>query len=168
VVTSLGNSVRKPWLLVGLAAVLAVVAPGCEPAGGYRGEVSGTVTYNGQKLNSGQITFKNDKGIESSGSIQPDGSYKIPDAPIGPVKIGVRTMNFAGMAGRPGMQPGGNIPKETKPPEGMAPTGGAPAMPPGGKPVMVPEKFADPESSGLTYTVTKGTQEHSIDIPGGR
>jgi hypothetical protein len=32
------------------------------------------------------------------------------------------------------------------------------------KPVQIPEKYADVQTSGLTYQVTTGTQEHNINL----
>ena len=34
------------------------------------------------------------------------------------------------------------------------------------KPSPIPKKYQDPEKSGLTYTVTKGSQEHDIKLEG--
>jgi hypothetical protein len=38
------------------------------------------------------------------------------------------------------------------------------ASQPKGKYVPIPENYADPEKSGLTYTVTGGPQTHEIDL----
>ena len=158
------KSPGKVWPCLGVSLFLALSAVGCGGRGGLA-EVSGTVTFHGQKLNTGTVTFQSaEKPYATSGQIQPDGTYKIADAPVGPVKIGVKTLNFAAMNARPGMKAAGaNVPQETKPPEGMAPPGGA-AMPAPSKAIVIPDRWANPEDSGLTYTVTAGSQVHDITL----
>lgn len=43
-----------------------------------------------------------------------------------------------------------------------APAGEAPTV--DDKPMVLPDKYKDPEKSGLTYTVIKGNQDHNIEM----
>lgn len=63
-----------------LAALLTLAAAGCGPAGPERAEVSGIVTYNGQPVEQGAISFFPAPGVigpEAGGEIK-DGKYFIP------------------------------------------------------------------------------------------
>jgi hypothetical protein len=125
-------------LLVGLF-LLGLAAGGCSGSGskeGPTGTVSGTVTYAGTPLTAGVVNFIGEKRT-ASGPIQPDGRYTV-TAPVGAAKITVTT---------------------TQPAAGAAPDimGGAKAVP-------IPSRYANPASSNLEYTVTKGKQTHDIDL----
>jgi len=69
-------------ILVAVAAVVAVA--GCGGASGPVATVSGNVTYNGQPVREGTITFtpKSGKGVVSGGSIV-DGKYSVRGVPQG-------------------------------------------------------------------------------------
>jgi hypothetical protein len=129
-----------------LAALLFV--PGCGSKG-PKNYVVGKVTVKGQPA-TGTIAFIGSDGKEVVSPIGPDGSYMIPDPPLGDAKIAVR--------GMPGMisGPPPNTPKElTKdmPGNTSAPTMGVPP----------PAKYANP-TNGLTFKVTGGKQTHDIDL----
>ncbi len=129
---------RHMWLLGGLAAPLALVLCGCD---GNRGTVTGTVRFQGQPLKTGYVAFTSaaTPGAVASSLIREDGSYEIRDCPPGPVKIAVKAA----------------VPRSG---QGRAPTKPAPAPPP------IPERYAFPDTSKLTYTVRPGTQAHDIDL----
>lgn len=110
-------------------------------------KVSGKVSYRGKPLNSGTITFFcKDNQVVRSCQIGPDGGYAIDNVPIGNAKITVSVPPPP--------------PKMSAEVAKMAPSGDEP--PP--KPVLVPTKYGDPEKSGLTYQVQKGSQPHDIDL----
>ena len=118
-------------------------------------EISGTVRFNGAPLTGGRITFKAGEGDPgSSAVIDPNGRYKI-SAPVGDVNISIDNsmLNPAAHKGKEriqkgaGPRPGGFDPEEVK-----------------GAYVPIPQKYADPKTSGLTYTVKKGDKEHDIDL----
>lgn len=54
---------------------------------GRSGEVTGTVRFDGDPLTAGRVTFfhSEQQGRNVSSHIQPDGSYRIPYCPTGPV-----------------------------------------------------------------------------------
>jgi hypothetical protein len=166
---------RGVWHAVGRrrapAAVLGLLlaATGC---GGY-GTVSGKVTFNGQPVKGGYVTFVAESGGGSaSGPIDPkDGSFSIEKVPTGTVKVGVQSID------RPRPGPGGRPNKG--PPTGatVGPPKDGPALPPGVDPkVFQPaasgatftpglEGYNDPDESGIKYTVKSGPQTWSIELP---
>lgn len=119
--------------------------------GSGQGEVSGVVKFKGEPLPSGRVTFhpEDKAGAPASGLIKEDGSYTISKCPVGPVAITVETFRRGGEA---------QVPKGL----GIQPPSGAEGG--GGKYVAIPPKYSSPELSGLTYTVTKGKQEHPINL----
>jgi hypothetical protein len=139
-------------MLLVLAAMIG--ASGCGPA---TGTVSGTVTYKDQKLKGGNITFISTEGKSSkSAAIQPDGTYLIGGVPVGAVKICVETESL-----NPGVR--SNFPKNEPPPGQKSPYGrkkedNADLY------VEIPDTYAQPETTKLTYTVTSGKQEHNIKL----
>jgi len=76
---------RRLGALVVFGVTLAL--SGC---GKSTGSVSGKVTYKGEPLPSGTVTFVTDAGVVSS-PIAVDGTYSIPKAPLGTVAITVTT-----------------------------------------------------------------------------
>jgi hypothetical protein len=116
-------------LLVGAFVALA----GC---GGGMGEVSGTVKYKGQPLTTGAtISFYDESGHAWSGTVETNGTYKVPSVPAGRAKIavtGALAVRVPGIAPQPTFQ--------------------------------LPEKYGDRDKSGLVYEVQSGAQTHNIDL----
>jgi hypothetical protein len=104
--------------------------------GGGTGEVSGVVKYQGKPLPQGTITFHDaGKGVQSA-SIK-DGAYTVPGVRTGAAKITVVTpLPLTGMGLQPKTTPGS----------------------------QVPEKYGDPEKSGLKCEVQGGSQTHNVDL----
>jgi hypothetical protein len=123
------------------ALLLALVA-GCGPGSG---RVTGKVLYKDQPVTSGRVVFEGAGRVES-GDITSDGTYRIESAPVGDVKIGVITE-------RPFTPPSGNQVEAGK---------SARKGPPTQTGVVVPDKYRNTATSGLTYTVGPGEQEHDI------
>jgi hypothetical protein len=129
-------------------AVLALV--GCGPSSG---SISGKVTYKDKPLPGGTVAFLTSDQKVKTAIINNDGSYTIDKVTVGPAKISVSPPVAAG-----------KMPKGMKmdPSKMGAPAGAAP--PTDDKPVSLPDKYKDPEKSGLTYTIIKGKQEHNIEL----
>jgi hypothetical protein len=125
----------------------AVCAGGCSSAPEAKeAVVTGSVTLDGEKLTMGEVYFESEDGKASGrGEIGPDGTYRVPSAPLGKVKAAVRTSNHARFAG-------------TKTKDGKAITVGERE----GTYIPVPKKYEEVGSSGLTFTITK---DATIDIP---
>jgi len=151
-----------------LLVSLLALAVGCGPDYRARAVVKGKVTMNNKKttLPTGTVTFYGPNNIVSSAAIQPDGSYEMRDAPIGDVKIGVSVPKappggFGKLQNTPALKDKAKEEKPADASEKRIPIMGA--APP--SIVRIDDRFADPEKSGLTYTVTKGEQPHDIDLP---
>lgn len=128
---------------VGLALTVLVVA-GCG-CGGRKGEVSGTVSYRGQPLPVGTVTFFGKDNQNVGSSAISEGKYKVSQVPPGSVKITVATPPPPGRTA-------GNAPP---PPKDMP----APIAS-----IAIPPKYSSPDQSGLTYEVKSGSQAHPIDL----
>jgi hypothetical protein len=112
--------------------------------------VSGKVLYGSQPLTRGTVTFFVEKGAVVTASIGQDGSYRADKLPVGPAKIAVRVPKNASIL------PPGYAEKAPEPMRSMA------NLP---KPVPIPDKYGDPDKSGLSMTVEGGQQNHDIVIP---
>jgi hypothetical protein len=92
--------------------------------------VTGTVTYNGQQVQGGIVKFLAPNGDFAMANIGADGQFTMTDVVPGEQKVA-----YVG-----GPMSVGSSSEGTK---------GAPAA----KPVAVPAKFNDPQTSGVTVTV---------------
>lgn len=151
---SLGRGLRG-WLWLVLLVVLA--ESGC---GAKKGDVSGTVTYQGKPLPLGTVTFM-DANNESLGSSPiTQGKYAIAKVPVGPVKVLVSTPPpLTGNAPRHPLfkaKPRAESPKKAKPGERLSPDPSSVTP--------IPEKYRSPDQSDLTYTVTPGENTFNIEL----
>jgi len=148
----------RGWMFLVLLAALCL--SGCGPS---TGSVTGIVTYNGSPLMGGTVTFiHTEKNQSLIAEIGEDGTYTIDKIPVGPVKIVVETKSLKPPQGG---RPGSSIP-DYKPPKD-APTSGF--TPPdrsekAKRYVAIPDSYASAETSGLTYTVTAGSQTFEIPL----
>jgi hypothetical protein len=130
---------RFTWKAMAACGALLAAMVGCNAAG--TGTMRGEVTYQGQPLPTGTVTIVSTDGSASaSGQIQ-NGAYEVQGAPVGPVRIAVST-----------------------PPPAAAPPPGVPAAGGETQSISIPGKYAYPDQSGLTYTVTSGVQTHNITL----
>jgi hypothetical protein len=139
-------------------ALLAAVA-GCGPR---VGTVTGTVTFDGQKLEAGTVTFFGPNGeVLRKSAIALDGTYKVEDIPVGPVVITVATTP-------PPPAMGGRNPNLPPPPAGMPVADPnvprTSVLPQVGKYTPIPERYKRMQDSGLGCTVHAGTQTHDIPL----
>jgi hypothetical protein len=142
--TKLCSSTGLLGFLTILCQFLAFALLGCGPS---VTEVSGIVTFKDRTLSSGSVTFVGQDGESSSSAIAEDGSYQIENAPIGPVRIAV--------ASHPRVPPGL-----------MNPPGQAAALreDPKDGTVKIPQKYENHKTSGLAYTVQRGSHTFNIDL----
>lgn len=123
---------------------------GCGPS---RGSVSGKVTYKGNPVVWGTVTVVASDNMSYAGQITSDGTYSIPNVPHGPVKFCVTSPNPAAKKlTAPPKHGGADLPDPDP----------AQALPPAGAWVLIPEKYADFQQSGLIGTVDSDTV---IDLP---
>jgi hypothetical protein len=129
-------------LLVLLAAL------GC---GSGSATVSGKVTYKGEPLPAGSVAIYGANGKVQSGPIGADGTYTISKAPVGDVKMAVVTPNASPVTRK--------IKGEVKHPGA---TDGASSSPI--KVVPIPDRYKDPDKSGLNFTLKSGEQTINLDL----
>jgi len=143
---------RNAKALRTLFCLLAIALAGC---GASTGSVTGKVTLNGEVVNGGTVTFIGSDQKVVTAPISAEGEYTIPKLPPGAAKIGVMPLptmpKGKGMDMMDPSKMGGGAEKPSEPPP---------------KPRPIPKRYQDPEKSGLTYTVTKGSQEHDIKLEG--
>lgn len=136
------RTVTRSLMIIALSALLE----GCSsqpPA--KETVVTGTVTLDGTTLSMGEVYFESEDGSASGrGEIQPNGTYRVPSAPLGKVKAAVRTSNYAQYAG-------------TKSKDGKTITKGGRD----GTYVPVPRKYEDIKTSQLTYDIAPDSK---VDI----
>jgi hypothetical protein len=120
-----------------------------------KGSISGRVTLDGKPLPLGTITFHSEEGRHDvfNASIR-DGSYAIDGVQAGKARVTIVSVDPArvGAAAASTGQAGGS---DVKP-------RAAPAATPGF--VAVPERYANPEQSGLTWQVLVGAQVYDVDL----
>jgi hypothetical protein len=131
-----------PFLLT-FSLLLFAVLSGCGPAGkDGKAVVKGTVTIGGSLANSGQVTFT--IGNESlSGMIDPQGNYSVVGLTPGEAKVTVTNLSIPTAPITPGMPGAENVVT---------------------KPIPIPAKYGNVETSGLTFTVKKGENTYNIEL----
>ena len=132
-----------------LAAILSGLTGGCGPSAESHPEtvpVQGKVTYKGQPVPKGTITFQPDAGQPATGEIQPDGSYRLGTfgQGDGAVPGHHRVMIIANTADPtkiPGSSPGYVEPRD-----------------------LVPKSYGQIDTSGLAADVTKDKTTYDFDL----
>lgn len=124
-----------------LAFTAAMLVTACGSNGPVKVTVKGSVTYKGKKMTSGIITFNSDTGSYSAASIMEDGTYIMTDVLPGEIGVGVM-----------------ESPQGSGSSSGEGPS--KPAMPA----ANLPQKFRDPSTSGLKFTVKVDTKELDIKM----
>jgi hypothetical protein len=152
----------KGGLVLTLPLCLVLVF-GCEKGNpNAAATVTGKVTYKGEPVTAGVVTFNPKKeGPVSSATLNADGTYSITEAPAGDFTITVDTESLnpdrkAPAYGPPGAGAGGG---SSPPPPGVA---AAPSS--AGKYVKIPKKYSDPESSPLKATLGAGKQVKDFSL----
>lgn len=139
---------RLPSFARTLPATLALMALGCGSGSEFPETlpVSGKVTYKGQPVPKGTITFQPDQGQVATAPIQPDGSYQLSTfAPNDGALPGHHKVMVLANDGAdnmmPGSSPGYKTPKD-----------------------LVPKKYSSLATSGLAADVIKDKKEYNFDL----
>src|SRR5262245_32734665 len=164
--TAAGAGRRRAFRLVAwLAPAGLLLLAGC---GAGKGDITGQVTYKGQPLSVGRITFVGQGGKQEAVSAYiKRGKYTVHKCPAGPVKISIESIEppdpekLQGTKTRIENMPMARGMKERMKidPELEELASGPPLQH-----MVIPLKYANPETSGLTYQVKWGAQEHNIDL----
>jgi hypothetical protein len=133
---------RARWFA--LLPALAVMA-GCGPATSV---VTGKVTLDGAPVPEGTVSLLMEDGTVQSSFITNDGSYYFEAVPVGTAKVTVLTKATGGESAAEDIKNQGKT--------GLAPKVEGPK-------VIIPVKYASPDSSGLTCQVQG--KETKYDIP---
>jgi hypothetical protein len=125
-----GFDVRLAGSLLVFAVVLALVGGCGGPPKKKMGKVAGTVNYDGKPVTDGQVHFISNTGYGTVANITDSGKYATDPIEAAEYKVYVAPHP-------PGQQaPGTAAPKQAT--------------------SVIPAKYRDPESSGLTFTVVEG------------
>jgi hypothetical protein len=139
-------SYTQAALVVAFGLLIDCMA-GCGSKVKPTGEVHGKVSYNGKPVTAGNVKFFPEAGGEPVFStILPDGTYRVTGIPVGRAKVAIETLAFKGHI--------------TPPPPGMAKMMNAPLP----KYVPIPEKYEQPDTSGLTFEVEKTAKPWDIEL----
>lgn len=142
-VESWTDVVRRAFVVASVS--LALVPLGCGGGGPEMASVSGKVTYKGQPVPKGTITFASKAGgRNATGQIGSDGSYTLQTenpgdgAQLGEYNVAVAAKEEVILD---------YIPPKPVPPKYLA-----------------PQKYENPQSSGLTATVKSGRNTFDFDL----
>jgi hypothetical protein len=159
----------RSWICL-LILPLALMIVSC---GSSQGTVSGKVSYKGQPVRGGTVSIFPAKGGFKQAQIQEDGSYIITKVPVGQATLTVETESAKPSSTMP-MQAQGAAGYYAKMPKLEAPPGADPsqAMPAAVRQeqkdpkryVPIPDKYRDPQKSGLSLTVKGGKNPFDIDL----
>ena len=121
-------------LIAAACAVGLIVAAGC--GGPSNGKVGGSVTYKGQPVTQGEVSFySKDKGIGATAKIDASGKYAF-EQPLAEGTYAVAIVPAPPDAAAPG-----TVPKPA---------------------TNIPKKFQDPAGSGLSCVVKSGDNDYPI------
>jgi hypothetical protein len=117
------------------------------------GDVAGKVTIDGQPAEGVALTFQGADGRVATASTDEQGDYRAVNVPVGKVTVTAAMLGGAGDSE-------GMIQKNA----GADPS--RPAAAPPKKGPKLPERYADPNTSGLTHTATAGESRYDIPLSG--
>lgn len=158
------HNTRRLVLLWLLLFPLPALTLGCS----REGTVSGTVSYKGELMKAGTVTFFPEKGSGPYQSvIGNDGTYSVSKLPPGPAKIAVSVPTGGIPAGVFRGRGAQKIEKALKKGEGEGDkaAGGDKAGEAKSKSgLAIPDKYANPDQSGQSLDVTGGKQKFDIKL----
>lgn len=132
---------------VSVFGAVCLAMAGC---GAGVGDLTGKVTSGDKAVCSGTVIVASAGGTSHTGPIQDDGTYTVQGVPGGTAKVGVTSPNPKTMvvARR----------KEKDAPKSEV------TLPDAAKWFAIPDKYADPNTSGLTTTIKSGKNDFNIEL----
>ena len=127
------------WKTTALLAAMLTILAGCGKPAKKMLTVTGTVNYNGQQLKTGVIKFLAPNGDFATAVIGPDGKFTMTEVVPGEQKVA-----YVGGPMSSGSSDGtvGNAPKA----------------------VAVPQKFGEPQTSGVTVNVPETGGDVTVEL----
>ncbi len=135
------NALRSLAIITVCCALASLVGCG---GSSDKAIVKGKVTYKGAPVTGGTLTLAPASGPPLSVTIKADGTFQTSDIPTGQMGVGIDTDSIMAM-------PGGSM---ANPPKDVQ-------MP---KKVVIPAKYKDPKTSGLTWDIKSGTNTKDFDL----
>lgn len=114
--------------------------------------VAGVVTYGGEPLWEGRITLLGPDQRVATTLVNKDGNFRIVNPPLGKVQIALSN------------PPGGFAARNARPIDIDSPLVARCVVPPRPS-VQLPDRLADPDSSGLAITIEPGDQHIALSVP---
>ncbi len=153
-----GASIRRTHRpLTGCATLALVVLAGC--GGGGSATVEGKVTIDGQPARAGRVFFRSADGKSTVvATIMSDGAYRAVDVPCDAMRV---TVSLPTKWERIGLIRDAKKAKASGAADGPKAPRGADGFEPDAK---LPEKYQNPDASGLALTVKSGTNTYDIEI----
>jgi hypothetical protein len=146
------------------AAVFIAAAALIAGCGDYpRSRVHGTVKYQGKPLTNATVMFLTRDNQVYRAELAADGSYQVFGVVQGPVKVSIQQA-LPAVAPRPDPTPAGKAAKAAVNDEKAAARPDPPASTPREPAVKFPERYGDPNQSGLAFDLTEPDQEWSVDL----
>ncbi len=144
----------------GALSTLCALA-GCGGSGS--GTVEGRVTLDGRPVAAGRVSFRSADGKNTAvAKIAPDGSYRVLDVPCDAMRVSVNPLDKFERIKLQRDAGGAKSKGEARGPEAQAKQSDiAEALEAA---MNVPEKYRNPDTSGLTLTVKSGTNTYDIEI----
>lgn len=156
---------NRVWMGLSLAAALFVA--GCNGGNANVAKVTGTVTYNGEKVVGANVMFVNDdNSITAQGITDAQGKYELGSfiegdpytgGPVGHCRVYVVKTEQANISEVKDAQ--GNVDVGAMMSQMVSPDGTT-----SGPTNLLPERYASPDGSGLEFTIVGG-QDNVYDIP---
>ncbi|MEA1950624.1 MAG: hypothetical protein U9N87_04525 [Planctomycetota bacterium] len=141
-----------PWLFV---------AVGCGPSRPEVAKVKGKITFRGAPVTTGQIVFLPEKGRPARGKIGADGTYSLTtfDADDGAV-LGKHTVTIESIK----VHESGPRPKSMEEEIKMAREAAPGSMAGGAVQHLIPPKYSNRETSGLSKEVVRGENTFDFEL----
>jgi hypothetical protein len=151
-------------LRLGLLALALGLTAGCGPKSPIPAKVSGKVTYNGNPVQGGNITFHSKDRGSYSATLGEGGVYEISALPDGELVVTVETESINPNKKTPAYGGGRGAAIDQKYMEAMKKSGAPINTDQSKNYVKIPAKYAKEESSGLTVTLKAGKQTQDFPL----
>jgi hypothetical protein len=141
---------------------LGVGVLGCSGGGNPNApaRVSGSISYKGQPIKAGTMSFVTTGGIAHNALISADGTYTATDIPVGEMVVVIETESINPKKTTPASQ---NT-KEAKMRMQMMQPGPASVEKASDHYIKIPAKYGNAKTSPLTVTLTAGRQVQNFDL----